>query len=61
MKEFKDIKSISALDHTFKVSKILYAFYNDNTERYEDIEFEDENGDYHHWKLEFDSGKVNYK
>ena len=46
---------ISALGLTFEVAKIIYQdFYDDQW----DVEFLDPNGGYHHWKSEFDGGKV---
>lgn len=47
--------SISALGFTFEVAKIVYQdFYNGQW----DVEFLDPHGGYHHWKSEFDGGKV---
>ena len=47
--------SISALGLTFEVAKIMYQdFYGGQW----DVEFLDPNGGYHHWKSEFDGGKV---
>lgn len=59
---------ISALGHTYDVSKILfqdaYMWYsnedkdsNKKVPTY-DIEFLDSNGGYHHWKSNLDGGKV---
>lgn len=47
--------SISALGFTFEVAQIMYQdFYNGQW----DVEFLDPSGGYHHWKSEFDGGKV---
>lgn len=46
---------ISALGYTFEVGQIIYQdYYAGNW----DIEFLDTDGGYHHWKSEFDGGRV---
>lgn len=47
--------SISALDYTFEVGKIIYQ---DCFDGYYDVEFLDPSGGYHHWKSEFDGGHI---
>lgn len=47
--------SISALGFTFEVAKIMYQDFYDGQW---DVEFLDPKGGYHHWKSEFDGGKV---
>ena len=58
MKTTKEIKSITALGKTFEVKKVLAmaVFGNDI-----DIEFEDERGNYHHYKSWADHGTVEWK
>ena len=47
--------SITALGHTFEVAKIIYQdCYQGNY----DVEFLDPRGGYHHWKSEFDGGRI---
>ncbi len=47
--------SITALGHTFEVAKIIYQdCFNGNY----DVEFLDDRGGYHHWKSEFDGGRI---
>lgn len=47
--------SITALGHTFEVAKIIYQdCFNGNY----DVEFLDPRGGYHHWKSEFDGGRI---
>ena len=47
--------SISALGFTFEVAKIMYQDFYDGQW---DVEFLDPKGGYHHWKSEFDGGKI---
>lgn len=47
--------TITALGHTYTVSKIIYqGCFNGNY----DVEFLDPSGGYHHWKSEFDGGCI---
>lgn len=47
--------SISALGFTFEVSEIIYQ---DCFDGYYDVQFLDPSGSYHHWKSEFDGGRI---
>lgn len=47
--------AIQALGHTYVVSKVIYQdCFNGNY----DVEFLDTFGNYHHWKSEFDGGRI---
>ena len=47
--------SITALHYTFEVAQIIYQdCYKGNY----DVEFLDPRGGYHHWKSEFDGGRI---
>ena len=46
---------ITALGHSYTVGKIIYQdYYQGNY----DVEFLDDRGGYHHWKSEFDGGRI---
>lgn len=46
---------ITALGYTFEVDEVIYQdYYMGNY----DVEFLDVRGGYHHWKSEFDGGRV---
>ena len=47
--------TITALGYSFTVGQIIYQDYFDGNY---DVEFLDINGNYHHWKSEFDGGHV---
>ena len=47
--------SITALGYTFEVGKIIYQDCFDGNY---DVEFLDSHGGYHHWKSEFDGGRI---
>jgi hypothetical protein len=47
--------NITALGHTFEVAQIIYQ---DCYESNYDVEFLDPRGGYHHWKSEFDGGRI---
>lgn len=47
--------AIQALGHTYIVGKIIYQdSFNGNY----NVEFLDTSGNYHHWKSEFDGGRI---
>lgn len=46
---------ITALGYTFEVGEIIYQDYFDGNF---DVEFLDPHGSYHHWKSEFDGGRI---
>lgn len=48
---------ITALGYTYEVGSVLYQDY-DSYEGCYDVEFLDVNGDYHHWKSQFDGGHI---
>lgn len=46
---------ITALGYTFEVDEVIYQdYYMGNY----DVEFLDVRGGYHHWKSEFDGGRI---
>lgn len=47
--------AITALGHTYTVGKIIYQDYFGGNY---DVEFLDPSGGYHHWKSEFDGGRI---
>lgn len=47
--------SITALGYTFEVAQIIYQDCYDGNY---DVEFLDPRGGYHHWKSEFDGGRI---
>lgn len=47
--------AIQALGHTYTVGKIIYQ---DSYKGNYDVEFLDDHGGYHHWKSEFDGGRI---
>ncbi len=46
---------ISALGYTYRVGRIIYQDCYDGNY---DVEFLDSDGNYHHWKSQFDGGRV---
>jgi len=46
---------ISALGHTYRVGHIIYQECYDGNY---DVEFLDDIGNYHHWKSQFDGGRI---
>ena len=46
-----------ALGYTYEVGSVLYQDYDSYEDCY-DVEFLDVNGGYHHWKSQFDGGRI---
>ena len=55
MKKIVKGDKITAFGYTFEVDEVIYQdYYMGNY----DVEFLDTRGGYHHWKSEFDGGRV---